>query len=75
MNKPEYFDYNKVAEELNVPDKILVDIVNETKAEFPKDKMMFELHVLRALKSMFWKKSVVQEKPTTRKTRPIVLAH
>jgi len=72
MNKTEYFNYSKVALELNVPGNILDDIIHDAKIEFPKDKMMFELHVLRAIKSLFWKKETTHQ--TIRRKRP-VLSH
>ena len=56
MKKIDYFDYRKVAREMKVPDVILKKIEKEVKAEFPKDKMMYELHVLRALRSKYWQK-------------------
>jgi hypothetical protein len=56
MEKIEYFDYKKVAKEMKVPDSILKKIEKEVKEEFPKDKMMYELHVLRALGSRYWQK-------------------
>ncbi len=56
MGKIDYFDYRKVAREMKVPDVILKKIEKEVKAEFPKDKMMYELHVLRAVRSKYWKK-------------------
>ena len=54
MEKIEYFDYQKVAKEMNVPDNTLKKIEEEVKKEFPKDKMMYELHVLRAVRSKYW---------------------
>jgi len=57
MEKIEYFDYRKVAKEMNVPNTILKKIEREVKDEFPKDKMMYELHVLRALRSKYWQKA------------------
>lgn len=57
MEKIEYFDYRKVAREMKVPTVILKKIEKEVKAEFPKDKMMYELHVLRALRSKYWQKA------------------
>ena len=51
MRKIEYFDYPKVARQLKVPDDVLKKIEREVKTDFPSDKMMFELHVLRAIKS------------------------
>jgi len=56
MEKIEYFDYEKVAKEMNVPDTTLKKIEKEVKVEFPKDKMMYELHVLRAVRSKYWQK-------------------
>ncbi|MEK6690505.1 MAG: hypothetical protein AABY78_04270 [Nitrospirota bacterium] len=56
MEKIEYFDYKKVAREMKVPDRILKEIENEVKKEFPSDRMMYELHVLRAIRSKYWQK-------------------
>ena len=56
MEKIEYFDYQKVAKEMKVPDTTLKDIEEEVKEEFPKDKLMYELHVLRAVRSKYWQK-------------------
>ena len=56
MEKVEYFDYPKVAKEIKVPDTILREIEKEVKKEFPNDKMMYELHVLRAVRSKYWQK-------------------
>jgi hypothetical protein len=41
---------------MNVPETILNKIEKEVKEEFPKDKMMYELHVLRAIRSKYWEK-------------------
>jgi hypothetical protein len=57
LEKIEYFDYRKVAKEMNVPNTILKKIEREVRNEFPKDKMMYELHVLRALRSEYWQKA------------------
>ena len=56
MQKIEYFDYQKVAREMKVPDTILTKIEREVKKEFPSDRMMYELHVLRAVRSKYWQK-------------------
>ena len=56
MKKIEYFDYQKAAKEMKMPLATLKKIEKEVKAEFPKDKMMFELHVLRAIRSGYWQK-------------------
>jgi len=54
MEKIEYFDYPKVAKEMHISNVILKEIEKEVKKEFPKDKMMYELHVLRAIRSKYW---------------------
>ena len=59
MKKIIYFDYQKTAKEMKVPASILKRIEREVEAEFPKDKMMYELHVLRAIKSKYWEKAAV----------------
>lgn len=56
MGKIEYFDYKRVARDMKVPDSILRKIEKEVKKEFPSDKMMYELHVLRAVRSKYWQK-------------------
>lgn len=57
MDKIEYFDYQKIARQTKVPESVLKEIKNEAKKEFPSDKMMYELHVLRAIRSRYWQKS------------------
>ena len=56
MHKAVYFDYQKVAKETGVPDGVVAEIENDVKREFPNDRMMQELHILRALKSRYWEK-------------------
>jgi hypothetical protein len=51
MGEIEYFDYQKVAKEAGIQKEALEEIKKEVKKEFPSDKMMFELHVLRVVKS------------------------
>lgn len=58
MEKIEFFDYQKLAKKMNMPNVTLKKIEKEVKEEFPKDKMMYELHVLRAVRSKYWKKRV-----------------
>jgi len=58
MGRIEYFDYEKVAKEMNMPDATLRKIEKEVMEEFPKDKMMRELHVLRAVRSKYWQKII-----------------
>ena len=55
MENIEYFNYSKVAKEMKVPAAFIKRIEKEVKKEFPNDKMMYELHVLRAMRSKFWK--------------------
>lgn len=43
-----YFDYQKVAEEAGIPPPKLAEISQALRQEFPKDDMLYELHVLRA---------------------------
>ena len=57
MEDIKYFDYYKVAEEMAIPQDIIMKVENDVKKEFPDDKMMYELHVLRALKSRYWEKA------------------
>ncbi len=57
MEDIEYFDYYKAAEEMLIPQEIVTKVENDVKNEFPDDKMMYELHVLRALKSKYWEKA------------------
>ena len=54
MRKIEYFDYESVARKKHVSKTVLKRIEREAKAEFPNDRMMYELHVLRAVKSGYW---------------------
>ena len=61
MGKTEYFDYEKVSREMGVPEDILKRIEEETRKEFPSDRMMFELHMLRAVKSRYWAKKEISE--------------
>ncbi len=43
-----YFDYRKVAKEARIPPAKMAKLIAAMRKEFPKDNMMFELHVLRA---------------------------
>jgi len=56
MEKIEYFDYKRVAKEMGIRDSIVKKIEREVRKEFPADKMMYELHVLRAVRSKHWQK-------------------
>ena len=59
MGKTEYFDYEKVARDMGAPEEVLNAIEEEARKEFPSNKMMFELHVLRAVKSRYWAKKEI----------------
>ena len=43
-----YFDYRKVAGEADIASDKLADLCRMVRRDFPKDEMMYELHVLRA---------------------------
>ncbi|MCK4825724.1 hypothetical protein KA005_58795 [bacterium] len=57
MENIEYFNYYKVASEIGITQDIIIKVEKDVKNEFPDDKMMYELHVLRALKSRYWEKA------------------
>ena len=59
MRKIEYFDYEKVAQKRHVPETVLKRIERHAKSEFPIDRMMYELHVLRAVRSGYWQHAKV----------------
>ncbi|MBI4619998.1 MAG: hypothetical protein HY739_07530 [Desulfobacterales bacterium] len=69
MEKIEYFDYQKVAKEMKVPDTTLEKIEKAVKKELPKDKMMYELHVLRAVRSRYWQKDAGEDRKQTCNSR------
>jgi hypothetical protein len=56
VEKIEYFDYRRIAKNMGIRDSIVKKIEREVKKEFPSDKMMYELHVLRAVRSKLWQK-------------------
>ena len=43
-----YFDFEKVAREAAIPEDKLEELCQSIRREFPRDDMMYELHVLRA---------------------------
>jgi hypothetical protein len=45
-----------VARKMGIRDSVIKKIEREVKKEFPFDKMMYELHVLRAVRSKLWQK-------------------
>ena len=48
----EYFDYEEVAREANIPPDKLNVLKKLIREEFPKDQMMYELHLLRVCMSI-----------------------
>jgi hypothetical protein len=42
-----YFDYGKVADEAGISPRKLTRLEVAVRREFPRDDMMFELHILR----------------------------
>jgi hypothetical protein len=45
------FDYKSAAKDMQIPSEVMLRIENEVQNEFPDDKMLKELHILRALNS------------------------
>ena len=43
-----YFNFQKTAEQANIPKDKLESLCRVIRVEFPRDDMMYELHVLRA---------------------------
>jgi hypothetical protein len=43
-----YFDYEKVSQEARIPADKMEILRRMMREEFPKDEMMYELHLLRA---------------------------
>lgn len=44
------FDYESLAREYNINHETLAQLEKEVREEFPRDEMMFELHMIRALR-------------------------
>jgi DNA-binding XRE family transcriptional regulator len=44
------FDYEALAKEYNVNREALAQLEKEVRRDFPHDEMMFELHMIRALR-------------------------
>jgi hypothetical protein len=43
-----YFDYEEVARDARIPAEKLEELRHLIREEFPRDEMMYELHLLRA---------------------------
>ncbi len=50
---PEYFDYISVAKKCNLSEDTLKKLEDIERKEFPRDQMMFELHMLRMIRSIY----------------------
>ncbi len=46
-----YFDINKIAEKSGLPEQVIMKIKEEARKEFPADDLMYELHLMRAIKA------------------------
>ena len=49
---PEYFDYISVAKKCDISEDTLKKLEDIERKEFPRDQMMFELHMLRMIRSI-----------------------
>ena len=47
-----YFDYEKMANEARIPKNKLEELSMAIRQEFPKDNMMYELHLMRVCMSV-----------------------
>jgi hypothetical protein len=45
------FDVERIANESGLPNEVIDRIKEEVRKEFPKDEMMYELHLMRAIDS------------------------
>ena len=43
-----YFDFEKLARDAGIPADKMEELCQSIRREFPRDEMMYELHVLRA---------------------------
>jgi hypothetical protein len=50
------FDYQSVAKKMQISPKVVQDLEEQGKKEFPCDPMLMELHILRALNAYVNKK-------------------
>ena len=47
-----YFDYETIAQRAGIPEEKLKELCKLVRQEFPRDNMMYELHLLRACQSI-----------------------
>lgn len=50
--QPEYFDYMRVANDAEIRDVDLREIEKLTRTDYPNDRMMFELRMLRTCEAI-----------------------
>ena len=68
-----YFDYEKVAQEANIPSDKLDELRQLVRKEFPKDEMLYELHLLRACMAI--KKGLVTINDAVQEEKKVVEKH
>jgi hypothetical protein len=51
-NNGKMFDYESLANKYNISHEDLTRLTKEVRQEFPHDEMMFELHMIRALRNL-----------------------
>lgn len=56
------FDVEKIVKESGLPEELIRKIQEEVRKEFPKDEMMYELHLMRAIETEKGKNLVSKEK-------------
>ena len=50
-NKIEYFDYLNEAQKNDLKDSVVKSLERQMRKKYPKDKMMFELKMIKAINS------------------------
>ncbi len=65
-----YFDCQKVAREAHIPPEKLDELSHVIRQDFPRDEMMYELHLLRACmairEGVLTLEQALRPQPTTR---------
>ena len=57
----EYFDYENIAKKAGIPPNKLEELRKLVRQEFPRDDMMYELHLLRACMAIQQKHTTIDE--------------
>ena len=52
FDRSKIFNYESLAQEYDIDENELIKLIQDAKEEFPNDDMMFELHVIRLIKSL-----------------------